>query len=33
MQFMENTLGLTDSFRKEDRKKYVVFEEKGEIEV
>lgn len=33
MQFMEDTLGSTDSFKKGGLKQYVVFEEKGEIEV
>jgi len=33
MQFMEDTLGTTDSFKKDGKKQYVVFEEKGEIEV
>lgn len=33
MQFMEDTLGSTDSFKKGGQKQYVVFEEKGEIEV
>lgn len=33
MQFMENTLGSTDSFKKGGQKQYVVFEENGEIEV
>ena len=33
MQFMEDTLGSTDSFKTSGTKKYVVFEEKGEIEV
>ena len=33
MQFMEDTLGSTDSFRKGGKKQYVVFEENGEIEV
>jgi len=33
MHFMEDTLGTTDSFKKDGKKQYVVFEEKGEIEV
>ena len=33
MQFMEDTLGSTNSFKKGGQKQYVVFEEKGEIEV
>ena len=33
MQFMEDTLGSTDSFKKEGRKTYLVFEDKGEFEV
>lgn len=33
MQFMEDTLGSTDSFKKGGQKKYVVFEENVEIEV
>lgn len=33
MQFMEDTLGTTDTFKKGGKKQYVVFEEKGEIEV
>lgn len=33
MQFMEDTLGSTDSFKKGGQKQYVVFEEKGEIEI
>ena len=33
MQFMEDTLGSTDSFKKGGQKQYVVFEENGEIEV
>jgi len=33
MHFMEDTLGTTDPFKKDGKKQYVVFEEKGEIEV
>ncbi|KAL9063250.1 MAG: hypothetical protein Q9161_009571 [Pseudevernia consocians] len=33
MQFMEDTLGSTNSFQKGGQKQYVVLEEKGEIEV
>ena len=33
MQFMEDTLGSTDRFKKGGQKQYVVFEENGEIEV
>ena len=33
MQFMEDTPGSTDSFKKGGQKQYVVLEEKGEIEV
>lgn len=33
MQFMEDTLGSTDSFKKSGQKQYIVFKEKGEIEV
>ena len=32
MQFMEDTFGSTDSFKKGGQKQYIVFEEDGEIE-
>lgn len=33
MQFMEDTLASTDTFKKSGKKTYVVFEEEGEIDV
>ena len=33
MQFMEDTLGSTDTFKKEGVGKYIVFPEKGEFEL
>ena len=33
MQFMEDTLGSTDTFKKEGVSKYIVFPEKGEFEL
>ena len=33
VQFLEDTLGTTDWFKKSGKEGYVVFEEKGEIDV
>ncbi|KAL6720104.1 hypothetical protein ACLMJK_002025 [Lecanora helva] len=33
MQFMEDTLGTTDSFRQSGKKQYIVFKDKGTIDV
>lgn len=33
MQFMEDTLGTTDTFKKSGKKEYLVFHKNGEFEV
>lgn len=33
MQFMEDTLGTTDTFKKGGKKQYRVFEEEGDFEI